>query len=117
MTLTGIGVALHIYVIMQRTPIDTAAFRAHRVTRSPTIGGSVMATKSTLVATAIATVFLMLSPPMPAAQDDNGSALVAPREGDTYDYKDHQPTAPTPSTATGNPSSGRYLASRRTTGY
>ena len=76
-----------------------------------------MATKSTLVATAIATVFLMLSPPMPAAQDDNGSALVAPREGDTYDYKDHQPTAPTPSTATGNPSSGRYLASRRTTGY
>lgn len=59
-----------------------------------------MATKSTLVATATATVFLVLSPPMSAAQDDNGSALVAPREGNTYDYKSHQPTAPAPSTAT-----------------
>jgi hypothetical protein len=59
-----------------------------------------MAIKSTLVATTASTVFLMLSPPIAAAQDDNGSALVVPREGDTYDHKDYQPTERAPSATT-----------------
>jgi hypothetical protein len=59
-----------------------------------------MVIKTTLGATSVATVILMLSPPMVAAQGDNGSALEAPREGDIYNYKKHQPTESIPTATT-----------------
>ena len=58
-----------------------------------------MATRSILLRASMAAM-LSLPAPLALAQNDGGSALVAPREGNTYDFRAYQPTEAAPSAET-----------------